>query len=62
MLQASECSLFTYYNFEAVPEAVGDGEADCFRAVTLFKRCRGIIPETAATVTRNLDMMSVEIG
>ncbi|KAJ8599978.1 hypothetical protein CTAYLR_001801 [Chrysophaeum taylorii] len=46
-LDDSGCSIFTYYNFEAVPERSPVDEVDPFRAVSLFKRPLALVPRDA---------------
>ena len=41
-LDKTNCGVFTYYNYEAVPEE--DTEEDPFRTVTLFKRSLAVVP------------------
>mmetsp|Transcript_21557 Transcript_21557/g.67622 ORF Transcript_21557/g.67622 Transcript_21557/m.67622 type:complete len:464 (-) Transcript_21557:185-1576(-) len=50
-LDASPCSIFTYYNFEAVPDRIpgnDDPADDPFRRVTLFKRPLALVPEDSS--------------
>lgn len=42
-LDASTCSIFTYYNFEAVPET--DESNDPFTSISLFKRSLALVPD-----------------
>lgn len=54
-LNASPCSIFTYYNYEAVPEEMPeDTTADPFRNVTLFKRPLAIVDENSSHATASV--------
>lgn len=54
-LNASPCSIFTYYNYEAVPEEMTvDTTVDPFPNVTLFKRPLSLVDEDSSQATASV--------
>lgn len=54
------CSIFTYYNYEAVPETDLDENEDPFVNVTLFKRPVVLVPRRAAGTTHQNNDDAIE--